>query len=152
MCNTTDLTTICPRTTRTITSKVSFEHNILAHFIYLTGAISEDVPQHRQDDIKTEYHPHSQRPPETVHFEDYNARKHARYELNDEEPWRPFRSRIDFEFAEITLKAALDKDLTDSLIRLVHRSINETGSFTLKNHADMQDMWNKSAAKLTAVS
>jgi hypothetical protein len=105
------------------------------------------------DDIRTEYHPHSNLLTKVEHFDDYNHCEDARPSpLRDEEPWRPFRTCIDFEFAKLVLQAALSHDLADSLIKLVHHSVTEKGSFTLENHTDMQNMWDKASAKLTAVS
>ncbi|KAG2133599.1 uncharacterized protein EDB93DRAFT_1093239, partial [Suillus bovinus] len=37
----------------------------------------------------------------------------------DEEPWRPFCSHSDFEFAEIALNAALNKSQINALLALI---------------------------------
>jgi hypothetical protein len=107
---------------------------------------------YQYDDIHTEFHPHSNWPLTTECFKNYNPRAHnVNPSSCSDKPWCPFCSRADFEFAEITLHAALNKNLTDTLIRLIHHCIDKGGSFTLKNHSDMQDMWDKTSAKLTAV-
>jgi hypothetical protein len=116
--------------------------------------VAFDDPQnlYQYDDIRTEFHPHSNRPSTTERFENYNPRaRNVNPSSCSDEPWRPFRSRADFEFAEIALHAALNKNLTNALIRLIHRCVDKGGSFTLKNHSDMQDMWDKTSAKLTTV-
>jgi len=113
----------------------------------------ENTAPYRRDDIKTEYHPFSNIPTKIEHFEDYKVHTEIPSSTpHNDEPWRPFRSRIDFEFAEIVLAAAIKEDHANSLIRLIHHNANEKGLFTLKNYADIQDMWVKASAKLTAVS
>jgi hypothetical protein len=105
------------------------------------------------DDIRTEFHPNSGLPPRIDHFSDYRAQADTvRKPPPDKTPWRPFRSRTDFEFAEIALKASLNKDLTDALIKLIHRCAKEKGSFTLKNHSDLSELWEKASGKVTKVS
>ena len=151
--------TICSSTTitlilKTITVKVSTSRFIFPNYVTIvTDPCNVTAEPYRLDDIRTEYHPHSALRTKVEHFEDYKRHQRGQPSVPcDKEPWSPFRSRIDFEFAEIALKAALNKDLANSLIKLVHRSIAEQGTFTLESHADMQDMWDKASAKLTTVS
>ena len=106
----------------------------------------------RHDDIKTEYHPHSGFKTTIEHFEDYGRKNHQeKPPLYHKKPWEPFRTRVDFEFAEIALSAALNKDHADMLIKLVHRCIDGQASFTLKNHTELCQMWDGASDKLTPV-
>jgi hypothetical protein len=112
------------------------------------------IPQH--GDIKTDYHPGSGQPTMTESFNEYrhrcwqNSQKCSH--LHNDEPWLPFRTRADFEFAELALDAALNKEQTDTLIKLFHRCINGQSSFTLENHAELSTIWEQAADKLTPVS
>ncbi|KAJ8090556.1 hypothetical protein PM082_018113 [Marasmius tenuissimus] len=87
-----------------------------------------------QDDILIESHPSSRAPPQILPFKrflkDYYRPRQAS-PRPPSEPWKPFSSKFDFEVAEFALKAHLNKDLTDQLLTLLHRSRKgETTSFT----------------------
>lgn len=73
------------------------------------------------DSIKIEYHPNSGLPPAVSSFEEFN-RHRAAMEAEpapDREPWGPFISRLDYEFAEFTLRAALSKKNINTLLDMV---------------------------------
>lgn len=104
------------------------------------------------DDIRTEYHPRSGLPSKVERFEDYKGQATTAPTLQpSKKPWLPFRSRVDFEFSEIALKAALNKNAVDALITLIHRCVDEKGLFTLNNHADISKLWEMASSKLTKV-
>lgn len=107
----------------------------------------------REDDIRTSYHPKSGRPTVTKHFEDYghdeNGAEHAKRPVN-QEPWRPFRCRLDFEVSELALDAKLNRRQTDRLLALIHR-VKDGEAFTLKNSADVIDAWDNASSSLTSV-
>ncbi|KIK46880.1 hypothetical protein CY34DRAFT_21734 [Suillus luteus UH-Slu-Lm8-n1] len=98
-------------------------------------------PQFEEDDIQVQYHPNSQRPTQVFHFEDYGHGPGA------PTPWYPFRTRIDFEFAELVLEAALTHQQMDRLFDLVRRTKSE--QFTLRNRKDVRDTWDAASFKLT---
>ncbi|KDQ51821.1 hypothetical protein JAAARDRAFT_62330 [Jaapia argillacea MUCL 33604] len=101
------------------------------------------------DDIKTEYHPHSKRPAVVQHFLEYRREAESEPILPpDPKPWRPFRSRLDFEFAKVALEAALSASQVDAMIKLFHRC-SEGDRFTLKNNADFCDCWEKASHHLS---
>lgn len=105
------------------------------------------------DDIRTEYHPNSGRGVKVETFENY--REHTfKHNSNPEitEPWRPFQSRTDFEFAELALDAALTKAHVDRLIQLVERCISGQDSFNLTNYQDLSKTWDAASTLLTPVS
>jgi hypothetical protein len=106
----------------------------------------EPIPQ--PDDIKIEYHPNSNRPTEIHHFAEYGRTKtplDRQDSCLDREPWRPFRSRIDFDFAEFALGAALNREQTDTLIRLVHHVQQKQDTFTLASHAELTKTWKEAS-------
>ncbi|KAG2123498.1 hypothetical protein BD769DRAFT_1628911 [Suillus cothurnatus] len=79
---------------------------------------------------QTEYHPSSGREPLHQAFNEFRVNVHDTTEglPVDEEPWHPFSSQGDFEFAEIALDASLNKSHIDGLLSLIARIA--TGQFT----------------------
>jgi hypothetical protein len=69
-----------------------------------------------------------------------------------DQPWLPFRSREDFEFAEIAHRAAMNQPQIESLIKLIRRCEQNPGQFTLENFRDLKVSWEKSSELLTNVS
>ncbi|KAI0055128.1 hypothetical protein BV25DRAFT_1816053 [Artomyces pyxidatus] len=117
----------------------------------MEGLNVASLPQ--QDDIKVEYHPSSGRPTKIHRFEDFKRQASAKPPAPDsEEPWLPFRSREDFEFAEIALDAALNQRQTDALISFIHRCVKRqhSESFTLSNHAEMLKLLDAASTTLTS--
>lgn len=108
-------------------------------------------PQFEEDDIQVQYHPNSQRPTQVFHFEDYGHGPGAPTVVPpvEPEPWYPFRTRIDFEFAELVLEAALTHQQMDRLFDLVRRTKSE--QFMLWNRKDVRDTWDAASFKLTPV-
>ncbi|KAG1861504.1 hypothetical protein DFJ58DRAFT_715418 [Suillus subalutaceus] len=90
-----------------------------------------------------EYHPSSEIPPEVHAFNDF---KHHPMPLvssvpPNKRPWAPFKSRLEFELAELALEACLNNEQTDRLIRLCNRCISQQEKFTFQNHKDIRDRW-----------
>ncbi|KAG2093553.1 hypothetical protein BD769DRAFT_1615706 [Suillus cothurnatus] len=121
----------------------------LARDIRHVSGMASSVSQPEVDDIQIRYHPNSGRPMQVHHFEDYRCGPGAPVvsPTIDPEPWRPFRTRIDFEVAELAHEAALTHEQIDRLIRLIHRSRCEL--FTLRNHKDVRNTWDAASYKLT---
>ena len=69
------------------------------------------------------------------------------------EPWLPFKTRIDFEFAEIAHEAFLTENVTERLIKLIHSvaSADNKNEFTIKNQKDLTETWDKASNLLTPV-
>ena len=103
-----------------------------------------------EDDIKTEYHPHSGRATSIDHFNEYGfpSAEPPRPKPLDE-PWRPFRSRVDFEFAEIALKSHLNKKTVNTLIAILHACSSGAAKFTLNSHDEMWEILQGASNKLT---
>ncbi|KAG2142988.1 hypothetical protein DEU56DRAFT_870535 [Suillus clintonianus] len=104
----------------------------------------------RRDDIKVEYHPHSKLPSTVHHFADFSRKCPTEDSVpRSTSPWEPFRTRLDFEIAEIALEAAMTKEQTNRLIDLVHRSANGQESFTLQNHNEVRSFWAMASERFT---
>ncbi|KAG2029665.1 hypothetical protein BDR03DRAFT_880244 [Suillus americanus] len=101
-------------------------------------------------EFKTEFHPRSGREPLLQAFEEFGVTSETLKEPPaDEAPWRPFRSRGDFEFSEIALEAALNQGQVDKLLSLIARIAQGDTHITLKNEADLRMALDNAAAELT---
>ncbi|KAG2751664.1 hypothetical protein P692DRAFT_201838757 [Suillus brevipes Sb2] len=85
------------------------------------------------DDIKVEHHPGSGIPTKVFAFNDFTQ--------PDAQPWRPFRSRLEFDVAEIALEAALNNEQTDRLLDICRRCAQKSEKLTFKNHKDVRAKW-----------
>jgi hypothetical protein len=104
------------------------------------------------DDIKTEYHPSSGHPILIQHFGEYGLEvSDLESPSPDAEPWKPFQTRLDFEFAELTLKAALNEKQTNELINWIQRYTKDPESFTISSHANLCHVWENASAVATPV-
>ena len=96
---------------------------------------------HSAGDIKIEYHEHSSRECETLTFEEFTtvAPVGVSPPPAGHEPWAPFRTREDFEFAELTRDTRMTRAQVDTLIGLFRRCIeNGKDSFTLLSYNEMR--------------
>lgn len=96
-------------------------HN--SHALRLDSRLIRALEQWRVDDIMTVYHPHSGTAPTIHHFEDYGRDEDALHTiLVDSDPTSKFGSRVEFDLAELILEASMNRQLTDSLLNIIHRS------------------------------
>ena len=115
-------------------------------------AVAPDEEPPQADDIKIEYHPHSGHAMEYFRFEDYgHTKKSTLATSQNQELWKPFHSHVDFEFSEFMLRASLNKDLSDTLIQLVHQVKQNPEAFTIINHDDVSHTWNEAVHLATPV-
>ncbi|KAJ3763493.1 hypothetical protein EV360DRAFT_66284 [Lentinula raphanica] len=104
------------------------------------------------DDIKIEFHPKSGMGCETMHFEDYDRSDHqSNLTPPDSTPWKPWRSRIDFEIASLALESHMTRKQTNKLFSILKRANGPSLSseFTLKDYDEMQDLWDLAATRST---
>ncbi|KAI0782698.1 hypothetical protein C8Q75DRAFT_691392, partial [Abortiporus biennis] len=66
----------------------------------------------------------------------------------NETPWHLFQTKLGFEFAEIALLSALNKDQTDRFLRLMHHCASGE-EFTLRSHGEIHEKWRIAAPWLT---
>ena len=99
-----------------------------------------------------EYHPSSGRRPRTFKFEEFTRTAPACTPSADPEPWAPFKTRADFEFAALAQDTRMSKAQVNSLIALFHRCI-ESGkdSFTLSNYGEMRNTLTVASEQLPKV-
>ncbi|KAJ7860668.1 hypothetical protein B0H14DRAFT_2576448 [Mycena olivaceomarginata] len=104
-------------------------------------------------DIRYEFHPHSGLDPEYCSFEDYLRLEssHRRLPSTDEQPWRPFRTRLDFEVSEFAQENMLNRAATNKLLSLIRRCGANLEEFTIRNWEDMNKQWD-AASKSAPIS
>jgi len=96
----------------------------------------------RNDDTKIVYHPHCGKPDEFFHLEEYNSSLPRRTNIPTEaNPWRPFRTRTDFEIAELILDTHMNKDQTRNFLKLLHQIAANPKCFTITNKNDLDNTW-----------
>lgn len=107
-----------------------------------------------ENNIKIVSHPNSRISTKVYSFMDFCALEdHAHPAPGSANPlpnsqkiaWRPFRTRQDFEFAELTLTAHMNQKQIDKLIKLIWDAVPENARssslFTLQSNSDLQKMW-----------
>ncbi|KAG1849251.1 hypothetical protein F4604DRAFT_1593550 [Suillus subluteus] len=108
------------------------------------------ISAQRPLEFRTEYHPSADREPLHQAFDEFGINAHPEEQLPiNEEPWRPFVSRGDFEFAEIALDAALNKSQINGLLALIGRISRGETQMTLKNDADLCKAWEHATEQVT---
>ena len=88
-------------------------------------------------------------------FEEYDSGSTncKRPDVVDSEPWWPnFNSLEDFLYAELILKAHLNSEVSDKLIKLINRCLDGKGTFSYKSHADVENAWKRASSTVTGVS
>ncbi|KAJ3509094.1 hypothetical protein NLJ89_g5404 [Agrocybe chaxingu] len=103
------------------------------------------IPNLKRDDIKIEYHPKSGRhgAPTIHHFDEYVSANHSTCAAPtpDPEPWKPFRTRLDFELAEFMQDARLNEEQIGDLLSLISRCIKSPESLTISGADDLANVW-----------
>lgn len=117
-----------------------------------TGNSHHPAQNYQEGDIRVEYHPHSGRKTDIFKPDEYRQLVPDMDTTVVPEPWAPFRTREDFEFAEIALETGMTKGQTNAMIKLFHRCLKKgEGSFTILNRKDMEDTFKVAANRLTKV-
>lgn len=88
-----------------------------------------------------------------MHFHEYAEHKDHNYvpPAPDTAPWKPWRSRIDFEVAALALESSMSENQTNKLIDIVKRVSRGLDKFTLKNHKETQMLWDLAPEKTVKV-
>ena len=103
-----------------------------------TDAGNEDDESSNNDNTRIEYHPSSGCRSQTFAFKDFiRVAPDSPPHPVDLDPQVPFKTREDFEFAELALRTGMLKAQVNVMIDLFHKCIKKEGSFTLSNYAEM---------------
>ncbi|KAH9828718.1 uncharacterized protein C8Q71DRAFT_719105 [Rhodofomes roseus] len=68
-----------------------------------------------------------------------------------EDPWRPYRTRSDFEFSDIALDACLNEQQTEALIKLINHVVSGQDQFTISSYSELRKVRQSASALLTPV-
>lgn len=106
----------------------------------------------KEDDFRTQYHPHSERATAFAPFDEYGKESDSlKSPPVSSEPWSPFPHRLDFDIGELIHEAALTKDQTNRLLSMIHRCV-QGEPYTLRTHKDLESVWDSAAEKCVQVS
>jgi hypothetical protein len=103
------------------------------------------------DDIQIEYHPSSKHLTRIDAFEEFGRTSIPPTPVHSHCPWLPFHSKAEFEFAEVALQAAMSNKQLNALINVVHTLIKGKEAFEVKNHHNIQALWDRALESLTPV-
>ncbi|KAK7001923.1 hypothetical protein R3P38DRAFT_2540149 [Favolaschia claudopus] len=110
--------------------------------------VQQDTPE-----IRRIFHPHSERPVLFQSLAEYAASNSSEKGLPpDLTPWKPFRTRLDFEVAEFCELAMLNQKLSETLLSLIRRCGENRREFTINNFAELDKLWSLASHKCTEFS
>ncbi|KAI5992656.1 hypothetical protein EDD15DRAFT_2136230, partial [Pisolithus albus] len=104
------------------------------------------------DDVRIEYHPNAAMPSKQIPFTEF-ARGHRPIVYQPDlstPPWYPFRLPLDFEFAELVLEAALNKEQVNRFLKLMKSVRSTSEAFTLNEYNDLQNTWKATSHRMTS--
>ncbi|EPS96046.1 hypothetical protein FOMPIDRAFT_1131204 [Fomitopsis schrenkii] len=106
---------------------------------------------HKLNDIKTVYHPRTGKAPLIQSLEEYNtADSQARVpSQSTEAPWRPYETRLDFEFSEFAMTAYLNKEHVEKLILLLNIAASRQDKLTITSNAELVKLRESASSLLT---
>ena len=109
--------------------------------IYISAPSIATQPEHLGDgEIWVEYHPASGKAPEIFRPEDHQpppvALPSHPFDKNMP-PWHPFRTRLDFEQAELFLRTNASNPYIDSQLKLIHAGSPSDHGITLKSAKEL---------------
>ena len=110
-----------------------------------------DISDENLADFKTEYHPRSKQPTLFQTSDAFRVHNPSN-PPQDPAPWRPFRCRGDFKFAEIALEASLNKEQVEALLGLIFRVAKGEAEVTFRSEAELRKLCDWAAEELTPVS
>lgn len=95
--------------------------------------------------IRINFHPTSKKPPKDIPTIEYAPHTYTKdpdarptIEAN---PWHPFRTRLDFEIAELILSTHMNKGQIDTLFSLFNKCIDNPESFTINSATELERTW-----------
>lgn len=104
------------------------------------------------EDFKTEYHPRSGHPPLFQSPDEFGHSAEGPAPQPDPQPWAPFQTQADLEFADIAVQAGLNASHVNALLALISRVANQNASVTFKNETELRLACDRAAEELTPVS
>ncbi|KAI0337232.1 hypothetical protein BDW22DRAFT_1340223 [Trametopsis cervina] len=98
------------------------------------------------DSIQVQFHPSLNRQSAVYDFQDYQPDRVAggMPENLDDEPWHPFKSRADFEFASLTQETRMNTDQIKRLLQLIMQ-VKRGQDISFVRPADVDAAWQRAA-------
>ena len=121
-------------------------HTISGSATYSPQGSDVEVPA----DFKTEYHPWSGCSLLFQSAEDFDCLDVPAMKP-DEQPWWPFKTKADLEFADIAIQAGLNASHVDALLSIISRVADKSASVTFKNENELCLACDWAAQELTPV-
>ncbi|KAJ7893648.1 hypothetical protein B0H14DRAFT_2496205 [Mycena olivaceomarginata] len=101
-------------------------------------------------EIKRIFHPHSQCSAVFQSFTEYVTSDSPDHNIPiDPTPWKPFRTRLDFEIAEFCELAILNKEMTKTLLSLIRQCGENIKEFTITTQTELEKLWGLASHKCT---
>jgi hypothetical protein len=104
------------------------------------------------ESFKTEYHPKSGLRTVVESFSTFSRDATTPKPLVDDQPWLPFATRTDFEFAELIHQAALSKEQVNRLLQIIQKVVGGKSTLSFKSHDDLKEAWARAHKQMTPVS
>jgi hypothetical protein len=126
-----------------------------ANFLTQGNVVGSSARTPQEGDIEIVYHPHSEKDTLILSPEEFKEGLNPRSEPAgplDGEPWRPFSSRVDFDFAELVHNAKLNRKQIEGLIKIIQQCKDEPGLFTFNGYNDLKKVLDSTEKLLTKVS
>ena len=116
----------------------------------LAGSGAQDP---KDGDILIEYHPYSGKNSCLLSSNEYlETLDPGDTDPTEVEPWCPFASQEDFDFAELVHDAKLDQTQIQNFMNLIQRCQGDLGSFTFRKYSDLQSKMEDTSKLLTKVT
>ncbi|EIW80471.1 hypothetical protein CONPUDRAFT_90680 [Coniophora puteana RWD-64-598 SS2] len=108
----------------------------------------------RNLDFKTEYHPDSKRSTKIEAWDKFRNASHPPPALKNDalDPWEPFKSKGDCEFASIAIDAKLTQANVERLLALIGKVAKGNADVTFKNDAELRKTCDQAALELTPIT
>lgn len=109
-----------------------------------TSSHPPPVTTPRLDDFRVEHHPGSDLKHKTIiySFDEFRReRPQTNFAADMDEPWQPFATRADFEFAEITQEARMSQELIGRLLKLISNVRTGEAELTFTSQNDVRRAW-----------
>ncbi|KAI6111227.1 hypothetical protein F5141DRAFT_1188410 [Pisolithus sp. B1] len=112
----------------------------------------DEVATDNLNNIQIEYHPSAAILSQKILFTKFAQGHRPRVYKPDlsTDPWYPFQSHFDFEFAELVLEAALNKEQVNHFLKLLKSVCSTTEAFTINEYNDIQNTWKAASHHMTA--
>lgn len=139
---------------------MDFGSNISDPVVDPPAAIHREL---KRDDIKIVYHPHSGLREEIISFEEWAERANKVADRNiafaletiDKEPWQPFQSRVDYEFAEAMHDAQMSRPHVERMVACMKTATKDSPKteFSIGSEPHLRKVWDLARmSKLSTVS